>query len=219
MSISIAVPSLSPIPDYSTLISVIADELDRDDLTATIPQFIQLAEAVLNRELRTPDMESSTLLNATSENVALPSDYLAMRSIYIEGSPDRPLRGMAPTAIRQQFDGSAGTPVAYTLVSGGLRLEPPPSSTIQLQLDYFARIEGLSDSSPSNWMLEKNPDVYLDASLYFAYKRLKNKDEERAYFERTAVGIGRINAAARADRYGAGPLIPNTINQVGQARA
>lgn len=41
------------INDYATLQAAIADELARADLTAAIPNFIQLAEADLNRQVRT----------------------------------------------------------------------------------------------------------------------------------------------------------------------
>jgi hypothetical protein len=72
-------------------------------------------------------MERTITFDTADEDRTLPEDYLAMRAIYIEGSPDRPLRGLGPTAIRQGFDGTTGTPVAYCLVSGGIRLIPPPS--------------------------------------------------------------------------------------------
>jgi hypothetical protein len=218
MSISIAVSSASAIPDLPTLKAVVADWLDRDDLDSRIPTYVQMAEAMFNRELRTPEMEKSTLLPASSEDVTLPTDYLAMRSIYIEGSPDRPLRGVAPTAIRQTFDGSTGTPVAYTLVSGGLRLEPPPADALQLQLDYFARIEGLTDAAPSNWMLEKHPDAYLYGSLFYAEQMLDNSTRAAQWKGLLDEVMARINRAANNDRYGAGPLVPNLQTQVRRAR-
>lgn len=218
MSISVGVPSTSPIPDYLTLISTVNDWLDRDDLDAKVPMFIQMAEAMFNRELRTPDMETSALLTTTTESTSLPTDYLAMRSIYVEGSPDRPLRGMAPTAQRQEFNGDTGTPVAYTLVDGGLTLIPPPADSTTLHLDYFARIEPLSDASQSNWLLEKHPDAYLYGALFNAEAYLDNSVRAAQWKSLLDQSISRINRSARADRYGAGPLVPNTVLQVRGAR-
>jgi hypothetical protein len=218
MSISVGVPSTSPIPDYATLLTTVGDWLDRDDLSAKIPMFVQMAEAMFNRELRTPDMETSALLTATNENTDLPADYLAMRALYIEGSPDRPLRGMAPTAIRQDFDGSTDTPVAYCLVDGGLVLTPPPSATLTLHLDYFARIQGLSDASTSNWLLEKHPDAYLYGTLFNAEAFLDNSTRAAQWKGLLDATVDRINRASRNDRFGAGPLVPNLQGQVRQAR-
>src|SRR5205809_87450 len=107
MSISLAISSPGAIPDRDTLISTVSDWLDRgSSLDDKIPVFIQMAEAQFNRELRHPQMERTVTGSATGEDITLPDDYLAMRAIYEEGSPDRPLRGIAPTAIRQGFDGS-----------------------------------------------------------------------------------------------------------------
>jgi hypothetical protein len=163
-------------------------------------------------------METSALLTATNENTDLPADYLAMRALYIEGSPDRPLRGMAPTAIRQDFDGTTDTPVAYCLVDGGLVLTPPPSATITLHLDYFARIQGLSDASTSNWLLEKHPDLYWAATISYAYDYVDNDAKAQKYLNYTTALIDQVNRASRNDRFGAGPLVPNLQGQVWQAR-
>ena len=218
MSISLSIASTSAIPDYPTLISTVNDWLDRDDLAAKIPTFILMAEAMFNRELRTPDMEASAILTATGETTALPSDYLAMRAIYVEGSPDRPLRGLAPTAIRQEYDGSAGQPVAYTLVDGGLVLVPPPADSTALHLDYFGRIEGLTDASTSNWLLDKHPDAYLYATLFYAEAYLDNPTRAGQWKALLDQALAAINKAARSDRFGAGPIVPNTVVQVPGAR-
>jgi hypothetical protein len=55
-----SVSAASAIPDLDTLKSTVSDWLDRDDLDTKIPTFILMAEALFNRELRTPDMEKTT---------------------------------------------------------------------------------------------------------------------------------------------------------------
>lgn len=214
MSISLALSSPGAIPDLDTLITVVQEELDRDDLSAKIPRFISFVEAIFNRELRAPQMERTATWNTVNEDTNLPFDYLAMRAIYEEGSPDRPLRGMAPTAIRQGYDGSTGIPVAYALVSGGLRLIPPPSGSTLLTMDYFAKIDPLSVEEPSNWLLELHPDAYFYGTLYRAEHHLKNSQAALEYKQLMDEVIDRINRTTRNDRYGAGPLVPNSATQV-----
>lgn len=211
---SVGVPSTSAIPDYPTLKSAVADWLDRDDLGLKIPVFVQMCEAMFNRELRVPDMESQTTLTMTGESGPLPDDYLAMRSVYIDGSPDRPLRGLAPTALRDGFDGTSGAPVAYVLVGGGITLASPPSDTVTLNLDYYARIEALSDANESNWLLEKHPDLYLYGTLYNAEIYLDNAPRAGQWKGLLDETMAKVNMAARSDRFGAGPLVPNTVSQV-----
>lgn len=226
MSISLAISSPGAIPDLTTLKSTVSDWLDRNDLDAKLPAFIQMAEALFNRELRCPEMEATTAASVTSEDSSLPDDYLAMRAIYIEASPDRPLRAMSPTAIKHEFNGQSAPPVAYALVGGGIRLAPPPNSATLLTMDYYAQIAPLSVFAPANWLLQKHPDAYLYATLFYAEAYLDNA--ERAAMWKGLLGpksetgtegiIDRINKTARNNRYGAGPLVPNATAQVRNAR-
>lgn len=218
MSISLSVSSPGAIPDLETLKSTVSDWLDRDDLDDKIPAFVQMAEAMFNRELRTADMEKTVTGSVTGEDTPLPSDYLAMRSIYVEGSPDRPLRGVAPSAIRLESDGTSGTPEAYALVSGGLRLIPPPADETLITMDYWGGLNPLSVSSPTNWLLEKHPDAYLYGTLFHAEAHLDNAIRAAQWKGLLDQIVARINHAAQGDRYGAGPLVPNTVNQVRGSR-
>lgn len=221
MSISLAVSSPAAIPDLTALISTISDWLDRGTtLDDKIPVFIQLAEEQFNRELRCPEMEDTVTFSASNEDTPMPvGDFLAMRAIYVEASPDRPLRAMAPTALRDQFSGVSGTPVAYSLVSGGIRLAPPPASPLLLTMDYFAALEPLSVEAPSNWLLEKHPSAYLFGALFFAEAYLDNSERATEWQGAMTSTINRIGLNAQNNRFGAGPLVPNTAVQVRGGRS
>lgn len=218
MSISLNVSAPGAIPDVTTLKTMASDWLDRTDLDSKLPTFILMAEAMFNREIRAPDMEKTSTGSIVGEDTPLPTDYLAMRAIYVEGSPDRPLMGVAPSAIRQEFNGTAGTPQAYTLVGGGLRLVPPPSAGLLITIDYWAKIDALSTANPSNWLLEKHPDAYLYATLFYAEANLDNATRAAQWKGLLDETLSRINRTIRADRYGGGPLVPNTVRQVWGAR-
>ena len=64
--------------NYSELKSNIADFLNRSDLTAVIPTFIQLAEGRLNRQLRTVDQYTRATLSSTDQFLSMPDDFLEM---------------------------------------------------------------------------------------------------------------------------------------------
>lgn len=219
MSISIALSTTSPIANYSDLLAKLGVFLDRDDLALELPTYIQLAEMDMSRELRTPEMEHTITFTASAEDTTLNSDFQAMRAIYIEDSPDRPLRAMSPTTLKMQFDGSVGVPVAYSLVSGGIRLAPPPATAVSLTMDYFTTLEQLSVANPSNWILEKHPALYIHGPLYYAYMALDNAERASQHKGLFDLLLAKVNQQARNNRFGAGPLVPNTTAQVWQARA
>lgn len=214
MSISLNVSVPGAIPNYKALQTSVGDWLNRSDLGPQIPTFIQMAEALFNRELRCQQMEKTVTGEASGEDSTLPDDYLAMRAIYEEGSPDRPLKGTSPTAERIVSDGTSGQPLYYALVSNGIRLIPPPSSPILLTMDYFASIPPLSSYQPSNWLLLQHPDAYLYGTLYHAEAYLDNATRAGQWKGLVDSVLQRINQQARNDRYGAGPLVPSGITQV-----
>jgi hypothetical protein len=214
MSISINESAPSAIPSLDELTIKAADWLDRDDLTSKIPTFILLAEAMFNRELRCPQMEATITFSVSAEDTPMPAqDYLSMRSIYIEGDPDRPLRATSPSSVRQEYSGIAGIPEAYILVSGGIRLVPPPDTTYSLTMDYYRKITPLSVIAPSNWLLETHPDAYLYAVLFFAESFLDNATRAAQWKGLVVEIIGRINESTKLDRYGAGPISRLTSRQ------
>jgi hypothetical protein len=226
MSISVNVVPAAAISSVDDLKQWCAEEVDRDLTEATasgtlsdnFDKWIAMAEARFNRELRCPDMESTVTFQVTDPDSALPDDYLAMRAIYEDGSPDSPLRALPPPSVRQEYDGTPGQPEAYILVSGGLRLVPPPDTTYTLTMDYYAKIENLSSIVPYNWLLLKHPDAYVTGVLFHFFRWAK--DRESAIDANTLCTsiIADINQMARADRYGAGPLARATIRQTGSGR-
>lgn len=215
MAISLNVSSPLAIANRDDLKEWIADEIDRDlsELTDKLDKWILMAEARFNRDLRCSDMEVTTTGYVTGEDTPLPVDYLAMRGVYEEGSPDQPLRATSPSSTRQEFDGTPGKPQAYVLVSGGIRLIPPPDSPILLTMDYYAKIDALSVTNPSNWLLEKHPDAYVTGVLFHYYRWSKDRNAAMDANALCESVIAKINTAAEMDRYGAGPLARATIRQ------
>lgn len=215
MSISIDVSSPLPISGRDDLKSWIADEVDRDlsEITDKLDKWILMAEARFNRELRCSDMEKTVTGSVTAEDTPMPPDYLSMRAVYEEGCPDIPLRATAPSSERQEYSGVAGIPEAYVLVSGVIRLIPPPNQEYLLTMDYYGKIDGLSATNPSNWLLEKHPDAYVTSVLFHYYRW--SKDRQSAIDADTLCTqiVNRINTVAEDDRYGAGPLARFAIRQ------
>ena len=68
--------------NYSDLQSTIASYLARTDLTVQIPDFIQLAETRLRRDLRIRQMLKvvTTATTPSDSTVELPSDFLQLLS-------------------------------------------------------------------------------------------------------------------------------------------
>jgi hypothetical protein len=220
MSFSLSVSVASPIANYAELQDEILNWMDREGDAAAIarvPKWIQLAESWFNRELRTPDMEQSVTFSVEDEDRPLPADFLALRSIYQETSPDNPLIGMSPDQLRNDYRGQGGIPQAYSIVAGGIRVAPVPTEEVLFTMDYFARIESLSVVAPSNWLLEQAPDLYLFAALFYGYTWARSPEQAMEAQGLAVAILDRLKTTSTASRWGAGQK-PLPARQVGKGR-
>lgn len=151
------------ITTYTELQDAIKDYSNRDDLGTAPTKFIQTVESFLNRELRVSDMETTADLTIDAQTEALPSDFLALRRIYLSGSPNVSLRYLDPFSFWARKSES-GTPEYFTIEGGNIIFSPSPDSTFTGKILYYQEIPPLSENS-SNWVLAKHPDVYLHGAL------------------------------------------------------
>ena len=77
---------------YSALRTSIADWLNRDDLTAVIPDFIALAEAQIERRIPIQKLVKRATATVDTAFFAVPSDFISAKSLILTStSPAQPL--------------------------------------------------------------------------------------------------------------------------------
>ena len=164
-----------PIQTYSDLQTAVASWLARGDLTANIPDFIMLFEAVANRRLRVRQMETVATLTPSSGAAALPADYLTWRRVTWTGATPRELEYAHPSYLRALYPSApSGTPRLFTIEGATLTVRPADNTA--LAFDYFQKMPALSNASPSNWLLAAWPDLYLFGALAEAHGFVKDAD-------------------------------------------
>lgn len=161
--------------DFEGLKAAIADYLGRDDLTSRIPNFIRLAEARLNRDVRMRVMERRAyhVVLAGKNEVSLPwkrkaddwDVFLEMRDIVWQSAGRTANLTYLPADDYGARLQEEGFPVRYSIVGHSLFLVPVPTETGQLEMTYWAEIPPLSDDQQTNDVLETAPDLYLYAAL------------------------------------------------------
>lgn len=217
MAISIDTSPANAISDLNDLIVEVRDEMDDDAFAVDkIYRAITRAEAMFNRKLRCPKMETEYQLAVTSEQTELPVDFLQLRAVYAEGSPDNPLDSLSPAGLRQRYQGVAGTPKAYAIENRRLIVGPVGDATATLV--YYARIPSLTEANPSNWLLDENPDLYLHQVLAILFNKIGDSERAAANATYAAELLASINDSGKKNRWGAGPLVPRGIQQVWGAR-
>ena len=213
---------------YATLQTAVANWLDRSDLTDRIPEFIALAEALMNRTLRLAIMlnvDQTTLGGATAlvagtRDYALPSGYLQMVDFHLRTSPITTLSYLTPENMNRMWAGSqGGKPLAYTIFSDNasgtpiksVRLGPSPGSAYDYSIMFYKKIDALSDSNTTEQMLTNNPDVYLYGALLEAEPFLMNDQRVGLWLAAFEKAIADLQEQDNKDRHsGSAMRVMNT---------
>lgn len=169
---------------FSGLKTAVANWTHRDDLYDIAPDFITLVENRINRSLRVIQQEEIALLTVdttagyTYGFAALPTDFLAVRTIYVESSPIQELTYVTPNEMDRLSQ--SGQPLAhYTISRDQIRLDGTSSSNIYL--NYYAKVAALSVSNETNWLVDQYPDVYLYGVLAEAFSYCQADDQATKY--------------------------------------
>lgn len=194
------------ITNYTELQAAIADFLNRDDLTATIPTFIDLAEASLNRDLRHWRNENRAVAPVAARYNALPSDFV--EPIRMELSDDKTKVSLIShyemQTLRQANSDAQGKPINYNITQGEIELYPTPNVTYNLEMYYYGKIPALSSSaSGTNQILTHFPDAYLYASLIHTAPYLGDDQRTQVWATLYAEAINAINGQSERAKQGA----------------
>jgi len=178
------------ITTYAELQTAAANWLDRTDLTARIPEFIELAEASFNRKIRQPDMVTKNdSFSISGQYNTLPYDTLEIIRIVVDVQPVIVLEYLTPEELAQRRGDLTGTgkPYYFTLIGGSsnqLEVLRSPDATYTSSIVYYTRIPALTDSATTNWLLTNHPDVYLFGTLVEAEPYLKNDERMPLWMSR-----------------------------------
>lgn len=201
------------ITSYADLQTSIANFLARDDLTAQIPNFIQLAEARINRELETREQEKRVQapLVAGDEYIALPTDLREVREVKLNTSPLTVLSYASPTGLDTQYSSNGqGKPQGYSIVGKEMKVRPVPDSGYTMEIIYIGNVDALSAVSTPTLFI-RSPDLYLYGALTEAYVYLLDEQRAAQYDEKFTRAINEVRMDEERSHYGTGPLQTKSV--------
>src|SRR5512137_1684934 len=114
---------------YDELKTSIGDWLNRTDLTSAIADFISLAEAQIERQLRTRQMIVRSNADISTEYAALPGNFLETKSFKLTSTnPITPLVFQTIDALDElsRTYSAASRPKYFGTVGGQVRVVPVP---------------------------------------------------------------------------------------------
>ena len=165
--------------NYTAFVTVVKNYLARTDLDSVIPDFIELAQERLSRDLRVQEMLKVATATTTSGDatISFPSDFLQLRDLHIQGSPVYQLEFQTPDKFfRNQLTHTSGIPKYFTLLASEFQFAPTPDSSRTVQMLYYAKPDFIDTTTASNIYLAYFPDALLYATLAEAEPYLMNDE-------------------------------------------
>lgn len=188
---------------YNDLLTAAANWSERSDLTSRIPEFLELAEAKINRKLRTKDMETKNAsFSITGEYVATPTGFGGVRSFHLNTTPKQVLEFMPADNQTGYFGSSTGKPRYYTIEGSNFRFGPAPDATYASTLTYFLTVPALTASNTSTWLLTANPDAYVYGVMAELQAYLKNWTDAQMWENKMYRVLEEIHAISNQDKWG-----------------
>jgi len=191
---------------YLQLKNMIADTLNRQDLTSVIPSFITLAEADIARKVKHWKQEKRVTLSLDESHETVPSDWIETINMYLEdGSPVlfTPIAEISRQKLRHPANGK---PSMYTINAGEFEFYPVPNQAYNLTMVYRARTPELSVDGDTNWILNDYPDVYLYSALLHTAPYLKDDERVTLWAGLKESAIMSLNQESQAGKYSGTPL-------------
>jgi hypothetical protein len=193
------------ITTYTELKATISDFLNRDDLTASVPSFIALGEADMQRKIRHWRQEKRSTAEINTQYSALPSDFIEAIRFYNTDTDTQPLELISQWELldrKRKASNVSGSPTYYAITAGEIEVYPVPDGTYNMELYYFGRVAPLSDSVAANWILTYHPDVYLYGALMHTAMYLKDDARLQGWAALYQQGIDAINRDGETAKFG-----------------
>lgn len=165
--------------NYSELKTSIASWLQRDDLTALIPDFINIAESYMNDDLRLRSMITEATITPSQVNayVAFPDGFVEAISFNDENGD--PLQQVHHEQLLD-INSTSGNPEFYSVTSR-INFESAASSALNYTMIYYKALDLATNIT--NDVLTNHPNLYLFGSLLQAEMYLKNDKRINSWHE------------------------------------
>ena len=172
---------MATLSTYTDLLNRVSEWSQREDLLALVPNFIELAEKTIFRELPLRSIETSATGTTTSDTIAQPADCLSIERLEIVANGYKyTLSYTSPNGI-EALTGTTSKPSRYTVENGNIRLISPPSSAYSYTLYYIPQVLPLSTTVLTNSIFALSPDVYLFGALMELSRYIMDGEMEAKY--------------------------------------
>lgn len=158
--------------DLLDLRTAVVEQVANPNIVDVFPRLVGLAEAYLNRNLRTASQIKTATVTFAVGVAPLPADFAEIIGLYSASGMEyvqRPVQSTKP---------ASGTGHFYSVNASGLFMN---GYSGDMQLEYYATLPTISGAmTDTNWLLAKYPSVYLSTVSLEAAKFMRDAEMAKA---------------------------------------
>ena len=193
--------------NYTEMAAAVESWLNRvghSDVADNVADFIAFGQRTIHYTTDLKAMEDLQTLTVNAQSVALPADFLRVKTLIgAEGSGTWEILG-APHRDVMDY-GRAGRPNTYDIIGSNFWFGPPPDQEYTAQLIYYKALPILSETNTTNWFTDNYPELLLTAAVVEALYFLKDDARAQVWekkYQQHKIAI--LQSEARSDREGGG---------------
>ena len=194
--------------NYYGLCKAVAKRAERDDIIELIPEFIDSTEQHMydneTESLQLRSMETISTTLTTGRLIELPPNFESSRAIRITDNEGE-IQYRTPEALcRQSY---TGRPRFFTIIGNNIEFDKTPDSEYTVEMQYFRKLEPLSDDNQTNEILLAHSNIYLFGALYESAVYEQDYQQQNVYASRFFNAIKGANKTDKRGRYGNAPTM------------
>lgn len=205
------------VTSFATLQTAIERRIARSRTAAQMSEYTAAVESkfhhgcedygVKTNPLRIRAMETSADITLSAQSVALPTDFLQARRVYLNTTNAVGLGYYPPMDFwSKDIASRTGPPTDYTIEGDNIVFGPGPASADTVKMLYYKKMSAI-DASTTNWVLLNAAEVYLNGVLAEAFQEMRNDEQAQIHYLRFRGSINSLNSADKLDRASGAPLI------------
>lgn len=201
---------------YSELVAAAKSYADRQDLEVdeSVDIFILMAEARINRVLKTREQSTRATMQAVEdkEYYPLPCDYSGMRDVQVssadadDNSVSR-LSYVSPEYLNSKSKIGDTNQGYYCVVANQLQVYPLISEDCVIEMVYWQNVPNLNSVDNENWLSISHPDIYLAGIVAEIETFAKNYEVAKGWDSRMSRAIGELEQSDVKENWAGSQLV------------
>lgn len=154
------------ISTYSELKTAVQDWMDRTDISGNVADFISLAEATFNRELKMVETDVTLTGTIGSRAIDISSyDIIEPDALWlVDPNQTQEVKLVEQPDGHFPYYSANGYPTIWAIDGDYINFDSPLDTAYTFRFRYVGKF-ALSDSATTNKLLTDHPDIYLCGSI------------------------------------------------------